>query len=351
MALSRGKMKGKKKNSCTKSIRKDGFLLYIGKVCIEQTAALAPMASTADCAYRTVCKQFGASYLVGEMVSAKGLCYSSKNSARLLNITPQERPMAIQLFGSEPEFMARAAEIALAYSPDAIDINMGCPVPKVVKGGSGSALMKTPLLAENIVRETVRAAGQIPVTVKIRTGWDDQSVNAVEFARRMEQSGAKAITVHGRTRKQMYSGKADWNAIRQVKQAVRIPVIGNGDVDSPQAAKAMYDQTGVDLVMVGRASMGRPWLFSQIKSYLASGSYSPDPPLERRMDVMLEHVRRMCEQDGERIAMKKARAQTMHYFYGLKNAAKLRARCSELSCYADLFELVRSIHMQEQGWE
>lgn len=246
--------------------------ITIGNVKIEKTASLAPMASVADKAMRTMCKKYGAALLTGEMASAKGLCYSDRKTAALLTVTDYERPMAIQLFGSEPEFMAKAAVIAAQYKPDFIDINCGCPVPKVAGNGAGSALMKDPVLLGHIVEAVVKAT-DIPVTVKIRKGWDEKNVNAVEVARVAQENGAKAVAVHGRTKNQMYSGKADLEIIAEVKQALSIAVIGNGDVDSGESCKRMYDYTGCDLVMVGRAACGRPWIFcvnaASVLAYMA----------------------------------------------------------------------------------
>lgn len=256
--------------------------IEIGGVKIEKTAALAPMASVADRAYRIMAKEYGAAYVVGEMASCKGLCYNDRKTAELLSVTPGERPMAVQLFGNEPEFMTGAVKIAEQFSPDIIDINSGCPMPKIVSGGAGSALMKTPELFGEVVRAAVEAA-HVPVTVKIRAGWDENSINAVQMAQIAEQNGAAAVAVHGRTKTQLYSGKADWDIIRAVKQSVNIPVIGNGDVTTPELCRQMYEYTGCDLVMVGRGSYGRPWLFRQIKEYLETGTCSPDPTPEQRL--------------------------------------------------------------------
>ena len=319
----------------------------IGNVEIEQSAALAPMASVADRAYRLMAKKFGASYVVGEMASAKGLCYSDRKTAELLECTPEERPMAVQLFGEDPDFMARAVGKVLPYQPDILDINMGCPVPKVVGNGSGSALMKDPARAEAIVRAVVRES-PVPVTMKIRKGWDDKSVNAVEFARRVEQAGAAAIAVHGRTRQQYYAPPADWEIIAKVKQAVSVPVIGNGDVDSAETAAAMYRETGCDLVMVGRGSYGRPWLFRQIRAYLTDGTLLPEPPLTERLAVMREHVEMICRLKGETGGMREARKHAAWYLKGLRGAASFRNDCGGLSSLEDFYRLLEKVQRMQE---
>lgn len=318
----------------------------IGGVKIEKTAALAPMASVADRAYRIMAKEYGACYVVGEMASCKGLCYNDRKTAELLSVTPGERPMAVQLFGNEPEFVKGAVEIAERFRPDIIDINSGCPMPKIVSGGAGSALMKTPELFGDVVRAAVEAA-HVPVTVKIRAGWDENSINAVEIAKIAEQSGAAAVAVHGRTKTQLYAGKADWDVIRAVKQSVSIPVIGNGDVSTPELCREMYEYTGCDLVMVGRGSYGRPWLFRQIREYLETGSYSPEPTAGEKLDIMRRHIRLIVEDKGERVGMKEARRPASWYLKGMKGAAKFRDMCSELTTLDELERLIEKIKEQQ----
>ncbi len=314
--------------------------INIGNVKIKKTAALAPMASVADRAYRTLCREYGACYTVSELISAKGLCYNDTKTAELCTITEKERPMALQLFGGEPEFIEKAVEICMGYNPDILDLNMGCPVPKVVNNNSGSALMKDIELAASLVEAAKRASG-VPVTVKFRKGWNRESVNAVEFAKAMEQAGADALAIHGRTRDQMYSGEADWDIIKAVKESVKIPVIGNGDVTCLDDCLDMYTRTCCDLVMIGRASYGNPFVFREIESYYNNEEYTP-PTVEERMEVMLYHIRLILSQkeDGsEERAMKEARKHASWYMKGLYGAAAFRAKCYSLETYDDALRL------------
>lgn len=315
---------------------------HIGQVKIEKTAALAPMASVADKAYRLMAKEFGAAYCVGEMASCKGLCYSDRKTAELLSVSAIERPMAVQLFGSEPKFMAKAVKIAERYNPDIIDINAGCPMPKIVRGGAGSALMRTPKLFGELIRAAAEAT-DIPVTVKIRAGWDESSKNAVELAQIAEENGAAAVAVHGRTKEQLYSGKADWDIIKAVKRAVSIPVIGNGDVQSVEDCVKMYEYTGCDLVMIGRGSYGRPWLFGQIRDYFEGRTPRPEPELDEKLDIMRRHITLLVEDKGERTGMKEARRQAAWYIKGIDGAAGLRNRFGRMNKLADLDELIKTI--------
>lgn len=316
--------------------------MFIGNVEIKGYTALAPMAGVADTAFRTICKAHGASYLVGEMASAKGFVMQATKTADLLGVTETERPMAVQLFGSDPDIMAEAARRSLAFSPDILDINMGCPAPKVAGNGGGSALLKDPALAGHIIHSVAHAV-PIPVTVKIRKGWDAAHVNAVEMAHIAEENGAAAITVHGRTRAQQYAPPADWEIIAAVKSAVRIPVIGNGDVDSPQAAARILEQTGCDLVMIGRSALGRPWLFGQVETYLRTGKLLPEPNVETRMQILLEHVRLLCTLKGERVGMREARKHAAWYMKGLHGASSLRSEAGKLTTFADLEHLTARV--------
>lgn len=310
--------------------------INIRNVKIPKTAALAPMAGVADRAYRLMCKKYGAAYVVSEMVSAKGICYSDRKTAALCSVTPEERPMAVQLFGSEPDFMAEAVRIVLDYKPDIIDINMGCPVPKVVGTGAGSSLMRNIGLASGIVTAAVGAAGDTPVTVKFRSGWNTECINAVEFAKAMESAGASAVGVHGRTREQFYSGDADISIIADVKRAVSIPVIGNGDVTDLKSCINMYEQTGCDLVMIGRGSYGNPFIFGEINSCFGGSEFTA-PTLREKMNVMLEHIRLILSlsEKPEEPAMHEARKIAAWYMNGYYGSAKFRGRCYQLSSYRE----------------
>ena len=313
--------------------------LNIGGVPLKSHAVLAPMAGVSDRAYRELCVRFGAAYCVSEMVSSKALSFNSKKSEELMEISDLERPCGIQIFGDDPKCMADAAKHALENKPDIIDINMGCPAPKISSNGSGSALMKNPRLCGEIVK-AVTAVTDIPVTVKIRKGWDDDSINAVEVAKICESAGAAAITVHGRTRQQYYKPPVDYDIIKAVRESVSVPVIANGDIDSAEKAKEVMDITGCELVMIGRATLGNPWIFSQINAYLENPNVKiHTPDLEERLGVMIEHIGKMVEYKGEHMAMLQARKLVVGYFKGMKGAAALRNEAGKIKTLDDLYEL------------
>ena len=299
--------------------------MKIGNVEIAGRAVLAPMAGVTDRAFRELCVRFGASYAVSEMVSSKGLEYQNRKTNDLMTLSPQERPAGIQLFGDDPETMARAAVTAMKFEPDIIDINMGCPAPKVSKNGCGSALMKDPDRCGRIV-EAVRKAVPVPVTVKIRKGWDARSVNAVEVAKICADAGASAIAVHGRTREQMYQPSADWDIIAAVKQAVSVPVIGNGDVDSPQRAAAMLRETGCDGIMIGRGAQGNPWIFSRVLRYLEEGEILPPPGRQEVKEMIFCHMEMLIRAKGEYTGIREMRKHVAWYTAGFPHSARLRGR-------------------------
>lgn len=312
--------------------------MKLGNLEITEKAALAPLAGVADRAFRELCRGYGAAYTVCEMASAKGISLGDKKSAELLSITPTERPAGSQIFGNSPETMAIAAKKALEFNPDFIDINMGCPAPKVASSGGGALLMKDPILAASIVK-AVAEVSTVPVTVKMRSGWDDNNINAVELAKRCEDAGAAAITVHGRTKVQMYAPPVNTDIIRQVKQEVSIPVIGNGDVVDGISAARLMEETGCDMVMVGRGALGRPWVFSQINAYLDHEVLLPDPPVIERMRVMLKHIEVLCEYKGERVGIREARKHAAWYTKGLHGAANYRARIGLISSIEELQQI------------
>lgn len=313
--------------------------MQIGSVRINGPAALAPMAGVADRAFRTLCRQYGAAYTVSEMVSCKGLQYGDRKSGQLLQLGETEHPAAAQLFGCDPALMAAAVTDAKRAGADVIDINMGCPAPKIVSSGGGSALMRSPALAGRIIEAVVKAAGETPVTVKLRKGWDEEHVNICELAKIAENCGAAAITVHGRTREQMYAGQADLSAIRAAVECVHIPVIGNGDVADGPSARQMLEKTGCSLVMVGRGALGRPWVFSQIAAYLLDKTLLPDPPFSERMQALRTQAQLAASEKGERIAMREMRKHAAWYFTGMRGAAALRREAGTITCLTDLQRL------------
>lgn len=312
--------------------------LKIGDVVLENNLVLAPMAGVCDLPFRVLCKEQGAGLLCMEMVSAKGIYYNNKNTEILLTTTPEERPVSLQLFGADADIMSEMAKRIEDRPFDILDINMGCPVPKVVNNGEGSALMKQPRLVYEIVSKIVQAI-QKPVTVKIRKGFDEEHINAVEIARIAEEAGAAAIAVHGRTREQYYSGKADWEIIRQVKEAVSIPVIGNGDLLSGADVQAMREQTGCDGFMIGRASQGNPWIFRQILHYLQTGEELSRPDMQEVTQMLLRHARSQIAFKGEVTGIREMRKHAAWYTSGYKNSARLRGRINEVESYQQLEEL------------
>ena len=311
--------------------------MKIGDLEFTNIAFLAPMAGIADRAFRELCTQFGAAYTVTEMVSSKGLTMGDKKSGELLTIG-NERPCGAQIFGDDPEIMAQAAVKCLEYNPNIIDINMGCPAPKVAMNGGGASLMKKPQLAYEITKAVVEAV-DIPVTVKIRKGWDENNINAVEMALLAQKAGANAVAVHGRTRQQMYSGTVDYDIIAEVKNALDIPVIANGDITDEQTAAIMLEKTNADAIMIGRGALGNPWVFSRINAYLSECRVLPEPSTIEKMNVMLKHIQKIIEYKGEYTAMREARHHAAYYTKGMRGGAKLRAEISKYEHFEQLQEL------------
>ena len=314
---------------------------------INNGICLAPMAGIADRAFRELCISYGAGYTVTEMVSSKGLTMGDKKSSQLLTLGETENPAGAQIFGDDPEIMAQAAVKCLEFNPQIIDINMGCPAPKIAMNGSGASLMKSPELAGKIIK-AVSSAVDIPVTVKIRKGWDDDSVNAVALAQIAEQNGAAAITVHGRTRMQMYSGKVDYGIIADVKKAVSIPVIGNGDVTDEQSAAIMLEKTNCDGIMIGRGALGNPWVFRRINAYLDECRVLPEVSIAEKMVVMLRHIQKIIEYKGEYTAMREARHHAAYYTKGLRGGAAFRREIGTLEKYEQLEELAYKIAKENE---
>lgn len=327
--------------------------MIIGNVEVGRLS-LGPMAGVTDLPFRMLCRECGAEFIYTEMVSAKGIHYNNKNTRDLLRVDASERPVALQLFGSEPDIMAETVERLEAWDDgdkllksiteeygktcfDIFDVNMGCPVPKVVNNGEGSALMKNPKLAGDIIRAMVKVAKR-PVTAKIRAGFDASSVNAVEMAKVLEDAGVAAIAVHARTREQYYSGRADWNVIRQVKEAVSVPVIGNGDVDSPQAAKRMLEETGCDGIMIARAAQGNPWIFGQIKAYLDTGTMIEKPSFDEVLTMIRRHASMLTDYKGEETAVRELRKHVAWYTEGFPYSAKLRGEINSCMSIGDVFD-------------
>lgn len=313
----------------------------------ENNIFLAPMAGIADRAFRELCINFGAGYTVTEMVSSKGLTMGDKKSSELLTLGEIENPAGAQIFGDDPQIMAEAAIKCLDFHPQIIDINMGCPAPKIAMNGGGASLMKNPKLAGEIVK-AVSEAVPVPVTVKIRKGWDDESVTAIELAQIAEQNGASAITVHGRTRMQMYSGKVDYDIIAKVKKAVSIPVIGNGDITDEQSATIMFEKTNCDAIMIGRGALGNPWIFRKINAYLSECRVLPEVGINEKMVVMLKHIQKIIEYKGEYTAMREARHHAAYYTKGIRGGAALRKEISTFEHFEQLEELAYKIAKENE---
>lgn len=322
--------------------------MKIGNTEIQGYAALAPMAGVADRAFRELCTGYGAAYVISEMISSKGVSMGDRKSKALMQLSPAERPAGVQIFGSDPETMAKSVETVLRVNPQFVDINMGCPAPKIAGNGGGVALMRDPVLAEKIVAAVKKACGEIPVTVKIRAGWDDAHINAVEMAKRAESAGASAITVHGRTRQQMYAPPVNHSIIAEVKKAVLIPVVGNGDITDGMRAAKMLEDTNCDFLMIGRGALGRPWIFQQINAYLSEGRILPEPPVAERMRVMCRHVQMICDYKGERIGIREARKHAAWYTKGIRGAAEYRRQLGQLESIAQLEEIAYRISAENQ---
>lgn len=321
--------------------------MKIKDVEFENNVFLAPMAGIADRAFRELCINYGAGYTVSEMVSSKGLTMGDKKSGELLTLGEIENPAGVQIFGDNPEIMAQAAKMCIKYHPNIIDINMGCPAPKIAMNGGGASLMKNPLLAGEIIKAVSKAV-DIPVTVKIRKGWDDENTTAVELAKIAEKNGAAAITVHGRTRMQMYSGKVDYNIIAKVKKAVDIPVIANGDIVDEQSAAIMFEKTNCDAIMIGRGALGNPWIFRRINAYLNECRVLPDVSINQKMVVMLKHIQKIIEYKGEYTAMREARHHAAYYTKGIRGGAALRKEISTFEHFEQLEELAYKIAKENE---
>lgn len=296
---------------------------------VENEVFLAPMAGVTDLPFRLICKELGCGLLYTEMINAKALCYDDKNTKKMLNILDEEHPVAVQIFGSEPEFMGKAAQILNDYPNEILDINMGCPAPKVVKNGDGSALMRNPKLAGQVLDQVVKNSKK-PVTLKIRKGWDDNSINALEIAKIAEDCGICAITIHGRTREQYYSGQADWDIIGEVKSQISIPVIGNGDVTSVEDAIRIKDHTGCDAIMIGRGAQGNPWIFKRIDHYMKTGQLLDPPSKDEKIDIAIKHMGLAIKEHGEYVAVREMRKHIGWYLKGMKHSARFRDQINHM---------------------
>lgn len=304
---------------------------------LDNEVFLAPMAGVTDLPFRLICKEHGCGLLYTEMINAKALCFDDQKTKKMLNIHKEELPVAVQIFGSEPEYMGKAAEILNDYPNEILDINMGCPAPKVVKNGDGSALMKNPELAEKVLLAVVENSKK-PVTLKIRKGWDDEHLNALEIAKIAEKCGISAITIHGRTREQYYSGKADWDIIKVIKEELNIPVIGNGDVASVEDAIKIKEHTKCDAIMIGRGAQGNPWIFERINHYLKTGEILPGPTKDEKIDVAIKHMKLAVEEDGEYVAVREMRKHIGWYLKGMKHSARFRDEINRMESVEEVIE-------------
>lgn len=316
--------------------------MNIGNVKIDGFAALAPMAGVTDKAFREICLDYGASYVVSEMVSSMGITLGDRKSNLIMELGEENSRAQVQIFGRDAKTMAQAAKRAEQTGCFAIDINMGCPAPKVAGHGGGAALMKNPGLAAEIANACVNAV-KVPVTCKIRAGWDEDSVNAVEMAVLLEKAGVSAVTVHGRTRRQMYAPPVNYDIIRQVKEKLKIPVIGNGDVTDFKSAEFMYKQTGCDFVLIGRGALGAPWVFGQINAYFTGGTVIPEPSVEEKMEIMINHIAKLCEYKGDYVGIREARKHAGWYIKGMRGAASFRRNIGEISSMDDLRRLAQAV--------
>ena len=319
--------------------------MKIGNLNLDNRVFLSPMAGVTDLPFRLICKEQDCGMLYTEMVNAKALCYDDQNTKKMLKIEEEEHPVAIQIFGSDPEYMGGAAKILNSYPNEILDINMGCPAPKVVKNGDGSALLKNPELAAKVLKAVV-GNSEKPVTLKIRKGWDDTCINAVEIAKIAEDCGISAIAIHGRTREQYYSGKADWDIIRQVKENVSIPVIGNGDVFEVEDAINMLNQTNCDAIMIGRGAQGNPWIFKRINHYMQTGEILPEPTLEEKINTAKKHLKLAVEEHGEYVAVREMRKHIAWYLKGLRNSARVRDEINKIESYEEVVNKLES-YMQD----
>ena len=313
--------------------------MKIGNVQLDNEVFLSPMAGVTDLPFRTICKEKGCGMLYTEMINAKALCYDDENTKKMLNLEDDGHPVAVQIFGSDPEYMGKAASIMNQYTNDILDINMGCPAPKVIKNGDGSALMRNPKLAAEVLTAVVKNSKK-PVTLKIRKGWDDNSVNALEIAKIAEECGISALAIHGRTREQFYSGKADWDIIAEIKQSINIPVIGNGDVFDVQDAVNMLEKTKCDAIMIGRGSQGNPWIFNRINHYMKTGEVLPEPTLEEKISTAIKHMNLAVAEHGEYVAVREMRKHIGWYLKGLKNSAKYRDQINKITDYKEVIAML-----------